>query len=421
MIGAVRRPRATGARQARARRWRGRQGFRVRLAVVLAAAASLAVPAPGRTLPRAPGCSLVEGGFGPAGATPLRVERIAAGLEVPWGIAFLPGGDALVTERPGRVRLLRAGTLAPEPVATLAVAEEGEGGLLGIAADPGFATNRRFYVYATVEEGGRAVNRVIRFALAADGRSARQETVILDGIPARAFHDGGRIRFGPDRRLYVGTGDGGVPARARDLRSRNGKLLRIGTDGEVPRDNPSPRSPVFLRGLRNLEAFDWLDDGRIVLADHGPSGELGRRGGDELDVARPGADLGWPQAWRCDALAGVTPPVLAFVEAVPPGGGSVYRGEAIPGWKGSFVVGTLRSRHLHRFVLGPDGHVARHEVYLAGDPPAGLGRVRDVVQAPDGSLWVTTSNCDGRGTCPAEKDVIVRITGEVRHNGAEVP
>lgn len=119
-----------------------------------------------------------------------------------------------------------------------------------------------------------------------------------------------------------------------------------------------------------------------MVADHGPSGELGRRGGDEVSVARAGADLGWPDAWRCEALAGVTSPGLAFVDATPPGGGSLYRGDAIPGWKGSFVVGTLGSRHLHRIVLGPEGSVRRHEVYLAGDPPGGLGRLREVVRPP---------------------------------------
>jgi glucose/arabinose dehydrogenase len=379
--------------------------------VVLAVALGLGVPPAGRAAD-APGCTLVREGFGPAGATALRVERIASGLEVPWGVAFLPGGDALVTERPGRIRMLRGGrTLVAEPVARVDVAEGGEGGLLGIAADPDFARNRRFYVYATVSKGGRSVNRVLRYVLEADGRSARRDAVLLDDIAAHAYHDGGRLRFGPDRRLWVGTGDGGVPSRSRDPRSLNGKLLRIGTDGEVPADNPDPASPVWLRGVRNLEAFDWRDDGSVVLADHGPSGELGRQGGDEVDVARAGADLGWPEAWRCESLRGVTPPALAFVQAVPPGGGSLYRGDAIPAWKGSFVVGTLRSRHLHRVVLGADGRVARHEVYLEGDPPAGLGRLRDVVQAPDGSLWVTTSNCDGRGTCPAEKDQIVRIVG----------
>ncbi len=105
----------------------------------------------------------------------------------------------------------------------------------------------------------------------------------------------------------------------------------------------------------------------------------------------------------------MTAPVLAFVEAMPPGGASFYRGDLIPQWKGSFLVGTLRSRHLHRVLLGEDGRLRAHEVYLAGDPPAGLVRVREVVQGPDGAVWVTTSNCDGRGTCPAEKDVVARI------------
>jgi glucose/arabinose dehydrogenase len=354
-------------------------------------------------------CTLVDRGYGPDGGVAVRADRVATGLEVPWGIAFLPGGDALVTERPGRVRLLRAGALEPAPVATLRVAERGEGGLLGIAADPRFAENRRFYLYATVEKGGRAVNRVTRWVLASDGRSAREDRVLLDDVPAERFHDGGRIRFGPDGMLYVGTGDAGRPASAQDPRSPSGKILRIGTDGEVPKDNPTPGSAVFVAGVRNVEGFDWLDARTLVVADHGPSGELGRQGGDEISVARGGDNLGWPEAWRCDARPGASPPALAFVEAVPPGGASVYRGDVVPEWKGSVLVGTLRSRHLHRVVLGADGRVAAHEVYLAGDPPRGLGRIREVVQGPDGALWVTTSNCDGRGTCPPEKDVIVRI------------
>jgi glucose/arabinose dehydrogenase len=376
------------------------------LTLVLALAAPGA--APGAV--DAPGCTLVRSGFGPRGEVPIRVERVAEGLEVPWGIAFLPGGDALVTERPGRVRLLRGGRLAPEPVLRLEVAERGEGGLLGVAADPHFADNRRFYLYATVESKGRAVNRVTRWRLAEDGRSATEEKVLLDGVAAESYHDGGRIRFGPDGRLYVGTGDAGRPPTARDPSSPNGKLLRLGTDGEIPADNPVRGSPVFLRGVRNLEAFDWLDAHTLVLADHGPSGELGRHGGDRVEVVRGGEDLGWPEAWRCGSAAGATAPALAFVEAAPPGGGSVYRGRAIPAWRGSFLFGTLRSRHLHRVVL-EGGRVVRHEVYLPGDPPEGLGRVREVVEGPDGALWVTTSNCDGRGTCPPEKDVIVRILG----------
>jgi glucose/arabinose dehydrogenase len=375
------------------------------VAMLLAGAASSAFAAAAPSS----GCTLVERGFGPAGTIRVRTERVATGLQVPWGIAFLPGGDALVTERPGRIRLLRRGALEPAPIATIAVAEAGEGGLLGIAADPQFATNRRFYVYATFSKGGRLVNQVIRWVLAPDGRSARQDRVLLDDIAGEHYHDGGRIRFGPDGMLYVGTGDAGKPRSAQDARGPNGKILRIGPDGEIPRDNPTSGSAVYVLGLRNVEAFDWLDAATLIIADHGPSGELGRRGGDRVLVARAGENLGWPDAWRCDANVGMRPPPLAFVEAMPPGGGSVYRGDAIPEWKGSFVVGTLRSRHVHRVVLDGERRLVAHETYFQGDPPAGLGRVREVVQGPDGVLWVTTSNCDGRGTCPPEKDVIVRI------------
>ncbi|HSD67880.1 MAG TPA: PQQ-dependent sugar dehydrogenase [Vicinamibacteria bacterium] len=382
-----------------------------RLVFTPAVAALAALPLCAACTATSPDCTLLESGFGPRGEAGIRVERVASGLVVPWGLAFLPGGDVLVTERPGRVRLLRGSTLEPEPVVTLPVGERGEGGLLGIAPDPRFQENRRLYLYYTGEVGGRTVNRLVRYVLAADGRSAREDRVLLDGIAAERYHDGGRVRFGPDGMLHVGTGDAGRPERSQDPASPNGKILRLTTDGAPAPGNPFPGSPVFVLGVRNVEAFDWLDEGTLIVADHGPSGELGRTGHDEVSVARPGANLGWPDIYGCEARAGMVSPLLTSREAMPPGGGSVYRGDAIPAWKGSFLVGTLGSRHLHRYELSKEGRLARHEVYLEGDPPAGLGRVRDVEQGPDGALWVTTSNCDGRGTCPEEKDVLVRIVG----------
>jgi glucose/arabinose dehydrogenase len=209
--------------------------------------------------------------------------------------------------------------------------------------------------------------------------------------------------------LYVGTGDAGVPASAQDVTGVSGKILRITTDGAPAPGNPFGDSPAYVLGIRNTQAFGWLDDGTLVVGDHGPSGEFGRVGHDEVTVARAGANLGWPDVYACEEKQGTEAPVLVFAEATPPGGGSVYRGSAIPEWQGSFLFGTLRSRHLHRVAAGPDGKLQLHEVYLAGEPPAGLGRVREALEGPDGALWVTTSNCDGRGTCPAEKDVVVRI------------
>jgi glucose/arabinose dehydrogenase len=352
-------------------------------------------------------CTLVGSDWGPDGAVPFTVEVVAEGLEVPWGIAFLPGGDALVTERPGRVRLLRAGVLQAQPVATVPIAGSSEGGLLGIAVHPDFATHRQFYVYATVEAGGHAENRVERWVLSEDHASATFERVIIGGIPSAQFHDGGRLRFGPDGMLYVGTGDAREPDHAQDKQSLSGKLLRLTPDGQVPSDNPFPGSPVFLWGIRNTEGWDWKDRDTLYLVDHGPSGELMRRDHDEVNVAHAGDNLGWPVIYGCDTHEGMVTPSLTFKDAMPPGGAALYTGDAISEWKGSLLVGTLGSTHLHRVVFDTQEprRVAQHEVYLRNTH----GRLRDVLMGPDGHLYVTTSNCDGRGDCGPRKDLILRL------------
>jgi len=374
----------------------------------------VACGAEARAASRAPNCTLVAEDSGPDGKTAIRVEVVARGLEVPWALAFLPGGDLLVTERPGRIRLVRAGKLVGPPVARVDVDAGGEGGLMGLALDPKFSTNRRFFIYASFKEADRSVNRVERWVLAADHRSATREKVILDGLPRAAFHDGGRIHFGPDGMLYVSVGDGRQPERAQDPSAPNGKLLRITPDGAVPDDNPTRGSPVFLSGVRNCEAFAWpepSDAKTLWLADHGPSGEWkGWHGADEIDVAHAGEDLGWPQIHLCDAEPGMTSPLLTWTDAVPPGGAAIYTGSKIPAWKGSLLVGVLGAKHLHRVAIDAKGKLLDHEAYLRGDPPNGYGRLREVEMGPDGALYVTTSNCDGRGKCPKDKDYILRIT-----------
>lgn len=350
-------------------------------------------------------CRLVEEGFGPAGAVEVRAETVVSGLEVPWGLAFLPNGDLLVTERPGRLRLVRDGQLVPEPVATVETASTSEGGLLGLALHPEFASNRLFYLYVTAADGG-ATNRVERWRLSDDGTTAERDRVILDGIAASRFHNGGRLRFGPDGMLYVGTGDAREPDLSQDPQSPNGALLRLTPDGAIPYDNPTPGSPVFLSGIRNTQGWDWPGDASTVwLTDHGPSGELGRRGHDEVSVAHAGDNLGWPTIYGCEEQQGFVTPVLTWEEAAPPGGAAVYTGSAIPEWRGSLLIGTLGSEHLHRVVI-EDGRLVQHEGYFAGEH----GRLREVTMGPDGELYVTTSNCDGRGNCPPEGDVILRVT-----------
>jgi glucose/arabinose dehydrogenase len=356
----------------------------------------------------APDCILVEDDFGPNGTVPITVDVVAEGLEVPWGIAWLPGGDALITERPGRIRLLRNGALQPTPVATVKVSSTAdESGLLGIAAHPSFASNRQVYLYVTTDEGGSTQNRVERWILSEDHATATFDRVIFGGIPAAKYHDGGRIRFGPDGMLYVGTGDSREPDNAQNVDTPSGKLLRLTPEGEVPTDNPFPGKPVFLTGVRNTQGFDWKDRDTLYFTDHGPSGDTFRRGHDEVSVVRKGDNLGWPTVYSCESGEGLITPSLTWESAAPPGGAALYTGDAIPEWKGSLLIGTLGSRHLHRVVFSQENpaQVAQHEVYLRNE----WGRLRETIMGPDGHLYVTTSNCDDRGDCTARKDVILRI------------
>ncbi len=380
---------------------------RLLLTLALLATAAGCRKGPGQDQTPSDNCTLAGSGWGQEGTVPFTVEVVAEGLEVPWGIAFLPGGDALVTERPGRVRLLRGGVLQPQPVATVPIASSSEGGLLGIAAHPAFASNRQFYLYVTTEASGRAENRVERWTLAPDGASATFERVILGGIPSAVYHDGGRLRFGPDGMLYVGTGDARDPDLSQNPRSTAGKLLRLTPEGQVPADNPFPGSPVFLLGIRNTQGWDWKDRDTLYLTDHGPSGDTMRRAHDEVSLARAGDNLGWPEIYSCETAEGLVTPSLTFEDAAPPGGAAVYTGESISEWRGSLLVGTLGSRHLHRVVFDAQEprRVAQHEVYLRNTH----GRLRDVLMGPDGHLYVTTSNCDGRGSCGARKDLILRL------------
>jgi glucose/arabinose dehydrogenase len=358
-------------------------------------------------------CVLVRDGYGPQGKVAVRLETVVAGLEVPWGIAFLPGGDALVTERPGRLRLVpalskrKAGDATKLPlVASIAVDSDEEGGLLGVAIHPEFERNRFMYLYMTVRESGRKSNRVERWRVAEDLGSARFDRRILENIPSAAYHDGGRLRFGPDGMLYVGTGDGGEPDRSQDPASLGGKVLRLTPDGQVPKDNPVAGNPLYVLGVRNTQGFDWTG-GRFYVTDHGPSGELLRRGHDEVNLASPGANLGWPAIYGCQTHQGMVTPSLSWLTAVPPGGASFYTGTAIPEWRGSLLIGTLRSMHLHRVKLSSSDPavVELHEVYFQDQ----AGRLRDVVMGPDGAPYVTTSNCDGRGDCPPDRDKILRV------------
>ncbi len=355
-------------------------------------------------------CELIEEGFGPRGEVDINVEVAVSGLEIPWSIGFLPDGSLLVTERGGDVRRVDPqGTLDPEPVITVPAARAGEGGLLGLAIHPEFSENNYFYLFYTGTDDGELNNRIERYILAEDGRQAALDRTILEGMPANRYHDGGRLRFGSDGMLYATMGDAGVPDLAPDPASLAGKVLRIDPNGGIPEDNPFPDSAAWLIGVRNSQGIDWREDGRMVLVDHGPSFEFGLRGLDEINIADAGENLGWPAITGCETAPGLAAPSMSWKEAMPPGGLAIYTGDEIPEWKGDALIGVLgfggATGHLHRIRLDTLGNVTLSEVYLLGE----YGRLRDVIMGPDGGLYVTTSNCDGRGDCPESKDVILRI------------
>ncbi len=351
-------------------------------------------------------------GLPAAGQPAVRAEMVVGGLEVPWAVAFAPDGRIFISERPGRIRVVRGGRLEPEPWATLKVWQAppgaNEAGLLGLALDPDFARNHFVYVYHTYRAGGEEWNRVVRM-FDRDGRGT-VDRVTLDRIPAAAVHDGGRILFGPDGHLYVGTGDARQDELAQSRSSLAGKILRITRDGGIPGDNPFPGSPVYSLGHRNVQGLGWHPvTRRLYATEHGPSGAVGVPGRccrDELNLIEPGRNYGWPVVTGSPGDPRFVDPLAhsGDQEVWAPGGLTfVTRGP----WAGSLVFAGLRGEALYRVAFEePEGRrVARIEPQLRRQ----FGRLRDVVEGPDGVLYVATSNRDGRGSVRSNDDKLLRL------------
>ena len=341
-------------------------------------------PAESRTAPSAGRRELARNPGGP------RVETVATGLEVPWEIAFLPDGRALITERPGRVRLLeRDLSLREEPVAEIEVAAIGEAGLLGLAIDPEFRRNRLVYLYRTTESG----NEVLRFRLGESG--LEDEVVLVDGIVAGSIHDGGRIHFGPDEQLYFTSGDAGQDDLAQDPDSLNGKVLRL-TPDQYRGDGGRPE--VFSLGHRNPQGFDWEPGtGRLVADEHGPDGD------DEVNILRRGENYGWPQV-RGEDHGDFAGPVAVYSDSIAPSGASFV---SLPGssWSGDYLIGALVGEQIRRVSIDSGGTVELDEALFEGE----FGRIRTVVEGPDGALYALTNNRDGRGSPSDDDDRLLRI------------
>ncbi len=349
--------------------------------VVVAAAVATAIYAPSQTTLPIP-----EPGQG-SNNTHSGVQVVAQNLEVPWAIDIAEDGRIFFTERAGRIRIIENGTLLGP--AFINVAQNGESGLLGLALHPDFAENHLLYVYHTYSNGSNVFNKVLM--LTERDNEIIESRVIIDGIPAANGNDGGRIKFGPDGKLYIATGDARQPDLAQNANSLAGKILRLNPDGTIPDDNPFEGSPIYSYGHRNIHGMAWHPaTGELYASEHGPEGN------DEVNIIRPGANYGWPIE-ECDGER-FEKPVLCFNPAIAPSGIVIPAHDTL-GYQNDVVLAALRAQQLR--LIDQEG--------TESNVLTGFGRIRDVIEAPDGSLYVTTSNRDGRALPEEGDDKILRI------------
>jgi len=329
-----------------------------------------------------------------------RVEVVVNNLEIPWAFVFAPDGRVFVTERPGRVQIIDITRQTSQLALMLDdVFAEGEGGLLGLALDPSFASNGLVYLYYSARtSAGRAVNRVVRYR--ESGNRLAERIVLLDNIPANVIHDGGRLRFGPDGLLYITAGDAAADQSAQDVASLSGKILRINADGTTPRGNPFS-SPVYSYGHRNPQGIDWHPaTGDLWESEHGATGN------DEINVVDAGVNYGWPRIEGSQTMPAMREPITFYNPAVAPSGASFYRGQRFTQFANNLFVGTLRGTHLLRLRVDPGARrIVGQERLLEGQ----FGRIRDVTSGPDGYLYFCTNNRDGRGSPVSGDDRIARL------------
>lgn len=343
----------------------------------------------------------------PQSNTNFKIEKVAGGLEVPWSIVWAPDGRMIFTERPGRVRVIEKGTLNPKPLFVVPdVESSGETGLMSVALHPQFSSNHFIYLSYAYSRNGTKV-QVVRYREAPEGFVDRK--VIIEDLPAAQFHAGCRIRFGPDGKLYVTTGDATQRALAQKLDSLAGKTLRLNDDGSVPQDNPfvgqqNARPEIWSLGHRNAQGMDWQPGSNLMFqTEHGPSGFDGPGGGDEVNIVEKGKNYGWPTIHHTQTAAGLESPLLEYTPACAPASGAFYRGSVLPQFKGNFFFGCLRGERLIRVVLDGRRVVSQEDLVKT------YGRIRDVAEGPDGYLYFSTSNRDGRGKSAEDDDRILRL------------
>jgi aldose sugar dehydrogenase len=367
-------------------------------AAICATAAADVTPAAVRGLPPPPQpAKVIKTGY--------KVTEIAKGLDHPWSMAFLPDGSILVTERVGRLRVIKNGLLQTEPVGGVPAVHTGsQAGLFDIVLHPQFAQNN--IVYLTYAAGTKAANGTQVARARFDGSTLQDLRVIFKALPLKDTdnHYGGRMAFLPDGTFALTIGEGfEYREKAQDLSSDLGKIVRLNDDGSVPQDNPflgqaAVRPEIYTWGHRNEQGLTFdVQSGRLYETEHGP------RGGDELNIIVPHRNYGWPViTYGMDysgayvspytQRSGLEQPVIYWTPSIAPSGLAMYRGDKFPAWRGDLFVGALAFKHLRRVHLDERGNIADQEQLLND-----LNwRIRDVRAAPDGFLYVCTDETDGR-------------------------
>ena len=339
-----------------------------------------------------------------------RVVTVAEGLEHPWSVAFLPNGDLLVTERPGRLRLVRNGVVQPQPIEGVpAVVARGQGGLLDVVLHPSFAQNQLVYLSYSKPSGSGAVTGVVRGRF--DGTRLTDVEEIFEGsnFSEGGNHFGSRLVFDDEGYLFITVGDRAAPPSlgtgeshpAQDLSTHAGTVVRLHDDGRVPDDNPfvgqaNAKPEIWSYGHRSLQGLALDAEGRLWESEHGP------QGGDELNLIRPGLNYGWPVIGygvnyggavihESTEREGMEQPVHYWVPSIATSGLTIYDGDAFPGWRGNAFLGALRAQLVSRVIL-EDGRAVREERLLEGFGE----RIRDVRTGPDGFIYLLTDSPDGR-------------------------
>ena len=276
---------------------------------------------------------------------------------------------------------------------------------MGMVLDPEFTLNGKIYVCMAYSSENTLFDKVVQMKY--EKNSLEQEKVLIDKIPAAQFHAGCRLGFGPDKMLYITTGDATDKEIAQDKASLGGKILRISSDGSIPSDNPIKNSPIYSLGHRNPQGIDWDPvSGNLFSTEHGPSVFDGPAGGDEINFIQKGENYGWPIVSHEKSKDGLVSPLAVFTPAVAPASGMFYKGDMFPQFKNHFLVGLLKGEGILDVTLSSDRmQIASYQKI----PDITFGRIREIAESPDGAIYFTTSNRDGRGKINAGDDMIYKI------------